>query len=341
MREIDNTIWIPDDDDGITDINDPFSGLRENLLPRLLRDFETWQLDMRILELREGKILGSNKGHSRTRDSIFATRLKSMPNYQKSLKVEKTKGNAEFKRLIAEARRELNLLLRNYEGGKSTFAELERDSTDWFKHLFTNIYKAGRRASGVEAVVPEAAGRATSGEEAWVKSAIQEEVKFWKKFMQEIKDGAVVRAITLPSDVLRLHPPARRYTIEERMDMYIGNMEGVFEAGRVQGLPDDRLYYWVGPEVGDRGICAGCAFIVDNQPYPKSRLPAVPRSGATPCLSRCRHKLLVRKAKGNEILQRERILASKKQLTSVLESIQKSKGRYRPKGAKAYPWVVR
>lgn len=341
MREIDNILWIPDADTGITDISDPFSGLNEQLLPRLLRDFETWQLDMRILELREGKILGTNKGHSRTRDSIFANRLKTMPNYQKSLKTEQTKGKAEYKRLAAEARRELNLLLDNYENGKISFEELQRDSTDWFKHLFTSIYTAGRRASGVEAVVPEERGDPTKGEDDWLKSAIKEELKYWNKFMQEIKNGEVVRAITLPSDVLALHPPARRYTIEERLSMYLGNMEGVFESGRVQGLPDDRLYYWIGPKVGERGICAGCAFIVDNQPYPKSKLPAVPRAGSTPCLDRCRHKILVRKAKGIEIIRRERALPSKKKLASVLESIQKSRGRYRPKDAKAYPWVVR
>lgn len=340
MIEVDGVYWFPEKDTGVTNIFDPFSGLNETMLARLLRDFETWQLDMRIQQLREGKMLGTSQGRSPSRERAFARRLAANPNYQKSLRVEKTKAKKEFDRIMSEARKELKGILRQYEEGKSSFAELKRDSDDWFSYLYERIYRAGRRASGVEAVVPGKAAP-TKGEEDWLKSAIKEELKYWRNFIKEIKEGKVVRADELPPEILRLHPPARRYTIEERLNMYLGNMEGVFEAGRVQGLPDDRLYYWIGPKVGDKGICAGCAFIVDHQPYPKAKLPAVPRSGSTPCLNRCRHKLLVRKAEGIEVLQRERALPSKKQLTSVMQSIMNSRGRYRPKGAKEYPWVVR
>lgn len=88
--------------------------------------------------------------------------------------------------------------------------------------------------------------------------------------------------------------------------------------------------------------CLGCEYIVERQPYTKSTLPAVPNSGATNCslAGRCRHKLVVRRAKLEEVAQRNKVLPKRETMVKQLRSIMRGGPRYKVKGKLVNPWKI-
>lgn len=337
MIELDDLYWFPEKDPGITDISDPFSNLLDEVkLPRLLRDYDTWCLDIHICLLRESKAIGSSKARTGTRDSILLSRLQSSPNYKKNLRTQKSQGKREYERLEKEARMELRKMIRRYRDDAISFAELQRDTADFFEHFYGRMFEAGRKASGLDLYMPDA--KITKGEQDWLKSSVREELKYWQSFLEEIKKGEVAFRSELDPQQLRLKAPRRKYTVEERLSMYLRGLEAVFENGRVSGMPPNLLFYWFGPKPGEKGICKGCEYIVERQPFTKATLPAVPRSGATPCLSRCRHRVVVREASLTEVANRRKRLPTRETMVKQLRSIQQSKPRHKVKGKLVNPW---
>jgi hypothetical protein len=335
--ELDNVFWIPEKDQGITEVADPFSNLvDEDNLPRLLRDYDTWCLDMRLAVLREGKTIGSSNARTGTRDNLFLSRLRSTPNYKRNLRSEKSKGKKQYERLAKEAKTQLRRMIRQYREGDKSFASLQRDSSDFFEHFYSRVWEAGRKSTGLDLFMPDA--KPTRKENEWLRSAVREELKYWQSFLEEIQKDQVLFKDEFPDDELMLKPPRRRFTVEERLNMYVEGLDGVFENGRVSGMPDDKLFYWFGPKLGDKGMCKGCTYIVERQPFTKNTLPAVPRSGATPCLMNCRHKLVVREATPKEVEKRERVLPKRSTMVAQLAKLQTGKPRHKVKGKLVNPW---
>jgi hypothetical protein len=185
---------------------------------------------------------------------MFLSRLKSTPNYQKQLRTQQSQGKKQYERLEREAREELMARMRKFRDGTIDFAEMRRDTADFFEHFYSRIFEAGRKASGLDLFVPDRA-EPTKGEKEWLKTAIREELKFWQSFLKEIENGDTQFKSQMTPQELLLKPPRRRYTVEERLVMYLKGMEGIYENGRVSGMPNDVLFYWFGPKPGDRGIC--------------------------------------------------------------------------------------
>jgi hypothetical protein len=337
MIELDGIYWFARNDKGISSIQETFSNLLDEVaLPRLIRDYDTWSLDMHLCLLREGKAFGSSKARTGTRDSILLSRLKSSPNYQRNLETRRSQGKDAFNRLKEEARIELHGLLRRYWDAEISLADVRRDSADFFQHFYTKVWEAGRGASGLDLYMPEALP--TRAEAEWLKSAIREELTFWQSFMTEVEKGEAQFADEMDPMDLTLRPPARNYTVEERIDMYLAGLEGIYENGRVSAMPSNLLFYWFGPKPGERGICKGCTYIVERQPFTKDTLPAVPRTGSTPCLMNCRHKLVVRQASAKEVANREAALPSRETMVKQLSSLKEHTPKYKVKGKLVNPW---
>ena len=335
MIELDNALWFPDHDTGITDIKDMFSGLlSEETLPRLIRDYNTWCIDMRLCALREVKAIGSSSAQTGRRDSMFLSRLKSSPNYKRNLRTQQSQGKTQLASLTKEATRELHMMLKQYHEGSKTFSSLQKDSANFFEHFYKRVWEAGRKASGLTLYMPDV--NPTRKEVDWLQSSIREELTYWQSFMKEVKEGEVLFDDEV--DTSDLKPPRRKRTVEERIEMYFIGLDAVFENGRVGGMPNDVLFYWFGPKPGSKGICAGCSYIVERQPFTKSTLPAVPRSGATPCLSNCRHKIVVRKATLQEVDNRQRVLPTRASMVKQLNSFKSGKAKYKVKGKLINPW---
>lgn len=335
--ELDNLYWFPETDKGISDIRDPFSDLLgESLLDRLLWDYQTWCVDMRLIQLRETKAFGTNKADTSTRDSMYLSAIISSPNYKKNLRTQKSQAGKQYEMLASEALREFNLMLKQYRSGKKKFAELRRDSADYFEHFYKRVWLAGRKASGLDLYLPEMGP--TKEELKWLNSAIKEELTFWQSFMQEIENERVLFTDELSLDQIILAPPARRYTVEERLQMYLNGLQGVFESGRVSGMPSNLLFYWFGPKVGDAGMCKGCTYVVERHPFTKDNMPIIPRMGGTSCLTFCRHKIVVRQATVIQIDERNRALPTKATMVKQLAALKESKPKYKVKGKLVSPW---
>ena len=116
----------------------------------------------------------------------------------------------------------------------------------------------------------------SSGEKKWLASAVREEVTHLNRFLEDIKND-------------RLRMPLRR-----RLEMYVDTLRGAYDAGRVIGTPKTTVIHWFTRK--DRKVCPGCQWMEEMSPFVKWSLPTTPRAGNTPCLSRCRCRVLMRPA---------------------------------------------
>ena len=163
-------------------------------------------------------------------------------------------------------------------------------------------------------------------EEEWFRSAVREELSYWNNFLDDIQ-----RDTTFTS---------KRFTIKDRIDMYIDTVWFMFQAGRLSGLPDTVLLHWY-PKTKDTEMCPGCQFMVDNSPYPRDLMPTTPRAGDTPCLMKCVHRVVVRHVPLKEVVRRKKELPSKKVLRYELSKIMQGKRqKYKRRKERAYnPWL--
>ncbi len=151
-------------------------------------------------------------------------------------------------------------------------------------------------------------------EEQWFRDSVREEVRYFHAFMQDIQEGRV--------DAIG---------IERRIDAYVRAHRFMYESARIQAMPNNVLLYWRGPRKNeDPKVCEGCEFMMENSPYPKDTIPAVPRDGSTPCLTNCRHRIWVRVVEDrNDVIRRRNILERRDKLVRELKRIKESRGRGR------------
>jgi hypothetical protein len=108
----------------------------------------------------------------------------------------------------------------------------------------------------------------------FIRSAVREEMKYFNKLLDQIDQGKV------------------RGGMMNRLSAYADALKHVFYSGRIMGTPSGMVIDWIAPM--DRNTCGGCSFLYHHSPYTKATLPTTPRAGNTPCLNRCRCRLVVR-----------------------------------------------
>lgn len=185
-----------------------------------------------------------------------------------------------------EIRQVMRQLMREWLAGQRTYEQMRLESAQRLRGYYEQMRQIGRAGAGLEAM--GAPTRVQREEEDWFRGAVREELEYWHTFLRQVHEGAV--------------PPDQ---VWGRVDAYIRAMRAFFESTRVQALPDNVLVYWVGPKPRDPDICEGCRLMMEWSPFPKSQLPASPRDGSTPCLTNCRHRLLIRVARNfNDVVRR-------------------------------------
>lgn len=262
-------------------------------------------------------------------DPSTGTVIPEMPATKAIVAREKSAAESAFRRLKDDADQTIWKLVQEWLDGKIKFPDLAtRTATAW-RSIYEQVWFAGRRSSGLHQVgTTEVADRE---EQDWFRNAVREELGYWNNFLSEMRE--------------EIEPDGtwdRKYSIRERFEMYLETLKFMYDAGRTLALPPDVLIYWAGPGVNDRNICEGCKYLVEHSPYTRETLPAVPRA-STPCLTNCRHKLLVRRATTEQVIERDRALPFRLQMVEALERIFGEKrplsrlgGKY---GAKAHnPW---
>jgi len=108
----------------------------------------------------------------------------------------------------------------------------------------------------------------------YVDKAVREEMRYFNKVIQRIDAGNLQGGLM------------------NRLQAYAEALKHMYYAGRVMGTPSGMLIDWISPM--DRSTCGGCKFLFEHSPYTKKTLPTTPRAGDTPCLNRCRCRLVMR-----------------------------------------------
>lgn len=135
----------------------------------------------------------------------------------------------------------------------------------WGKMIDTNVptmFKLGMNSVGnplLDTLPPQALRK--------MKAACNYEKGFMVKFIDDIE------------------AERGRIPYDKRIDFYSGTMDGIYNAGSVEGLPDNTTILWTLNPAAEN--CDDCIAIAGGNPYGKYTLPAFPADGLTSCMFKC------------------------------------------------------
>lgn len=187
----------------------------------------------------------------------------------------RTTANRQYDRVKAEFRLAMRDVVFGWQKGKYSAKEFEKLGRAAFDKAYEAAFRLGLKASGVALLdhprKRKEGPQLARHDERWIKYSLQDERKYWNKFMLDVTSGAIA---------------AKRFTAAERIDMYADTLDHVYDAARVVGHPSHSIIYWVLNK--EKETCPLCLFLQQNSPYTRETLPGVPRDGNT-CmgLSRC------------------------------------------------------
>lgn len=320
--------------------SEPFAGLDESVFSPFLERFENWQEavllerlaqpgycdhehESKMILLGESKTFGSNNAVDATgvriRDVEVNANTVLSPNFTQRLRNQGTVARKDFNKLTDRASNDIKDIVALWRDEQLTFRQLQVDSGQMFRSLYEQVWELGRKASAVAFASGDPGP--TPEEVRWFRTALREEMGYWQNFLLQLRDHFEGKN-TL-----------RRFTPEQRIEMYVKSLEAMYDSARALALPSVLLFHWIGPKRDDPTICEGCAYIMERTPFTKFNLPAVPRAGSTPCLQNCRHKMVIRKGTPAQIARRQTALPSRETMTRRLDEITGGRKRLRtPKG---------
>lgn len=254
--------------------------------------------------LIEAKAIGTAQmyGQVSMRDLVLRHQGAFASTLRSRIRQASTNAVRDLRPVVEDAERGVLAILLEWFAGHLSYREAQMQTAKEWRRAYERVREIGRRASGIDrhanvnpSVVHE--------EEKWFRSAVREELTYWNTFMHEINEDQVSEERLL-----------------ERLAAYLKALRFMYEGARVLGLPDNVLLYWLGPR--DERLCAGCEYVLERSPFTKNTIPAVPRDGSTPCLTNCRHKIVVRVVENRaDVQQRERVLEARGTMVRALRAI--------------------
>lgn len=179
------------------------------------------------------------------------------------------KAKMSWTRYKEKMKKEFGDLVSQLDAGKITKNQFVARSRVLFKAGYEKAYRLGTDAAGLDFM------KLPKEDLKWLTRARSHEYKFLDKFANDIvaKRG--------------------KMAYQDRAAMYVGNIDGMFDAGRVDGYPkESTLVYW---ELGaSEQPCGDCIDLAMHSPYTPDELPTTPRAGNTKCLSNCKCSLRIR-----------------------------------------------
>lgn len=209
--------------------------------------------------------------------------------------------------VYASHRTALTHVVNGYAADRITRAEARVNSAKAIREAYEKVREIARRASAVGELAYES--KLYTEEEKWFRSAVREEIGYFHAFLE---------------DVRRERAP----NLAERVEAYVRALRFMYEAARVQAMPDNILLHWTGPrKAQDPDVCNGCEYMMERSPFTKDTLPAVPRDGMTQCLVNCRHRILVRVVRDlNEVVRRRTVLGRRESMVKKLDEMKTEAG---------------
>jgi hypothetical protein len=227
-------------------------------------------------ELNEGKSFGSAAMADLT--MISASLPYGQPEkWAKERHTGNTVGFRKLKEVQGRVLPTVTRLIKQYERQNIDSTEFSERMVKMMKTAWREVYLAGVRSAGVPGA---GAGAGKSlvklgvNEDKWLRSAMTHEMRYLNKFIDAVANDT------------------GKMPYDRRAKMYVDALQSFYESAKVIGMPAHTLIRWVG--IKDDDTCESCRYIVEHNPYTKFTLPATPRSGATLCLTNCRHRLLLR-----------------------------------------------
>lgn len=227
----------------------------------------------------EGKALGTAElaDLSLKKDQLFVkdSDPKAFANERKK---GQTVGGRKFKETTKRTKTVLLRAIRQYQQDKIDEKELKREVTKAMRIAWRDVFLAGLRAGGTKG---EGSGKGKTlvkldaGDDKWLKSAVQHEMRFLNGFLKAITEGTY----TMP--------------LKRRVGMYVDALQSFYNSARVIALPSNIIVRWHGPH--DKKTCPSCEYLFENSPYSKITLPTTPRSGLQICLTNCRDRLWIKR----------------------------------------------
>jgi hypothetical protein len=166
-------------------------------------------------------------------------------------------------------KQELTQSVMGFLSGRVTEKELVTRTRAAFEDAYMGAYRLGLKSSGLGSL-DTAKKTAVAGpnidphDKEWIKSALQQERRYWNAFIRDVISGAIL---------------SKRFTPVERIQMYVDTLDSIFDAGRVISHPAHSIIYWImNPK---KEHCKICLFLRDNSPYTRETLPGIPRDGHT------------------------------------------------------------
>lgn len=232
--------------------------------------------------LLEGKTIGTRRAVSGVKPVITAAQRALAP---RDVALERASVEA-YDELKGQFRDALFRALGRYRQEELTARELEQSWRASIREHWLQAYALGNRSEGYTAGLEDA-------DRTWLKGAWGEEYRYLGKFVQALDNDA----LNMPAD--------------DRLDMYVETLDGMFHAGRVDALPENvRIHWRLGPVRTEH--CAGCRQLAAESPYDKpgaggpNPLWTTPRAGDTPCITGCKCSLVVEEIPVEEVPPRER-----------------------------------
>jgi hypothetical protein len=238
-------ILVVEDDPGIPpgQSHDPFAGL-----PGPMR-----------LALDEGKAIGTALMKANVGERDLSMRYLPRQHIKDTLQRASANAPAALAQVYTDHRGALLGVVNGFATGRIDRNEARVRSSKLIRESYEKVREIARRASAVDTLAHE--GHVYAEEEKWFRSAVREEVGYFHAFLEDVR-------------------AQRARNIPERVEAYVKALRFMYEAARVQAMPDNVLLYWTGPrQAQDEHVCDGCEYLMERSPFTKDNIPAVPRDG--------------------------------------------------------------
>jgi len=259
------------------------------------------------LGLTEGKAIGSALMKANVGERDRTLRGLAPNDVQNAIRAASKNAPRALSRVYEGHRKGLREITDEFIRGDLSKSDARARSAKLFRTSYESVREVGRRASGLDNLYGEST--LYREEEKWFRSAVREEIGYFHHLLEDIEDN-------------------RAPNLQGRLEAYTKSLRFMYEAARIQAMPDRALFYWRGPRKDDDpNVCEGCEYMMERSPFPKDSIPAVPRDGSTPCLTNCRHYIFVRIAEDlNDVVRRRQILGKRDSMVRRLTEMKKEAG---------------
>lgn len=231
-----------------------------------------------LKRLEESKAVGSVKGKIEPKKHKEIKSRHDEPRFVSSLRSHARAAGKALDRLILGLEAGLLTMIRKYRDGKMGFKTLDTRTKLALKQTTEQAFQLGVKAAGV--VAPSGTlYPVTKREREWLDSYLREELKYWSKFLDDMKT-------------------ASDNTIETRVHNYCETVRSAYESGRVMSVGASVVIHW---ELESHNPCRDCQFLSRHSPYTVDTLPTTPKGGQTRCFSYCYCSLRIVKTSSKEV----------------------------------------